>query len=261
MNCELTRRRLLTAEHPARPGPDVKRHLAACPACRAWQQGLAGLEAQVALLPVPPSDGKRRLLKEILAPAGAARAAAPLGIVLPMARATPPKERGLRKLSLAVAVAAAALLFAVGLSQWPSGPGPGARAPRDYGREVADWRDGHYARAHSPRQRVEAAARFADDLLNEARALARAPEDADKLAAVAREYARVVREDLMAVAQLPAGERGELARALAPRLGATESEFQRLLAAPDRLASADAPLREIADAARNGERRLRELAA
>src|SRR4051812_8691807 len=165
MSCDLTRRRLLAAEPPARPGPDVKRHLACCPACRGWQQGLAALEAQVALLPVPPSDGKRRLLKQLLAPAetAAERALPPLRIVPPAPRTTPPKERGLRKLSLAVAVAAAVLLFAVGLASWPRGglPGP-PPAPLNPVQKVLGGRDVYYANAHTPRQKVEAAAAFLD---------------------------------------------------------------------------------------------------
>jgi hypothetical protein len=262
MNCELTRRRLLAAEHPARPGPDVKRHLAACPACRAWQQGLAALEAQVALLPVPHSDGKRRLLKDILAPAGAgaARALAPLGVVLPMPRTTPLKERGLQKLSLAVAVAAAVVLFAVGLALWPSGKdAPVARTPptgplHEYVQRLEERLHG----VDTPRRRVEVVAQYLDALRREADVLALAATDADELAVVAEAYGRVVRDNLKGFArELSPGDRAEVLAAVAEQLGREESHFRQL--ASNAVWVSKGPLTQIADAAREGERDLRSL--
>jgi hypothetical protein len=261
MNCDLTRRRLLAAEHPARPSPDVKRHLAACPACRAWQQGLAALEAQVALLPVPHSDGKRRLLKEILAPAGAgaARALAPLGVVLPTPRTTPLKERGLQKLSLAVAVAAAVVLFAVGLALWPNGGLPELPpAPLSPVDQALTRRDALYAKAQNPRQLVEAAAAFLATLHREADDLAAAAADADKLAVVAEAYGRVVRDDLKRFARdLSPGEKAEVLATVAEQLGREESHFRQL--ASKAVWVSKGPLTQIADAAREGERDLRGL--
>ena len=41
MKCDTAQRRLLAAERPDEPSGEVEAHLAACAACRAWQQRLA----------------------------------------------------------------------------------------------------------------------------------------------------------------------------------------------------------------------------
>src|SRR3954465_14591209 len=101
MNCDVTRRRLLAAERPERPPLEAKRHLAGCPACRAWHHALVDLEQQVPALPAPPFAAKGRLVSLFRSPPRpAAERSAPapvLRIVRPAPLATPAKERGLRK--------------------------------------------------------------------------------------------------------------------------------------------------------------------
>src|SRR5262245_11069076 len=100
MNCDLLRSRLLASPHPERPPADLRAHLTACASCRQWQRRLVRLERQIPRLPVPPSRTKDEVVRRILT--------AP--------RRTPATlERGLQKLSLATALAAALALFAVGL--------------------------------------------------------------------------------------------------------------------------------------------------
>jgi predicted anti-sigma-YlaC factor YlaD len=41
MNCDTAQRRLLGSERPDEPPAEVEAHLAACAACRTWQQRLA----------------------------------------------------------------------------------------------------------------------------------------------------------------------------------------------------------------------------
>ena len=121
MNCDAARRRLLAEERPDRPPDDVRRHLAACPACRALSRRLALVERQIPHLPVPPSSAKSAFLRRFV------RTGGPVVQHVPLPWPTPVKERGLQKLSLAVAIAAVLAVFTLAWWSWPHVSAPAAR--------------------------------------------------------------------------------------------------------------------------------------
>ena len=128
MNCDAARRLLLAEEHPERPSEDdVRRHLAACSSCRAWGRRLTLVERQVARLPVPPSSARPAFVRRFLETGG------PVVRRVPLPWTTPPKERGLQKLSLAVAIAAVLAVFTLGWWTWPRVPAPRRRVRRRHG--------------------------------------------------------------------------------------------------------------------------------
>src|SRR5262245_42850839 len=104
MNCSEIRRRLSDAESLDRPPLPLRPHLATCSSCRNWLIHLTELEARLPLLPIPSSNAaKNRLLEQLRQPAPSS--AQHLRVVAPDLSWTPPKERGLRKLSVAFALA------------------------------------------------------------------------------------------------------------------------------------------------------------
>jgi hypothetical protein len=261
MNCHTVQRRLLSSERPEGPSPDVEAHLAACAACRAWQQRLLEVERLVPLLPVPASAARGELVQRVLSgplpPPAEPAPAAPVPPLLsrPSLPAAPAKERGLRKLALAFALAAALGTFAVGWGLWPHegagllpGLGPVALQREERGRLLRE--------AGGPRERVRLLAGMVRELHAEVRAH---PEDADRLALAARVYAEVVGQDLLTHARaVPAAERAEALAEVADSLSRGESELERMAAgAPSERQRG--PLREMAAAARDGDRRLRAL--
>jgi hypothetical protein len=265
MICEVTRRQLLSADRPDRPPPAVRPHLAECPSCRDWLRNLTEVEARIPLLPVPPSDdAKGRLLKQLREPPLVHES---LRVVAPELPFTPPKERALRKAAVAVALAAAVVLFAVGLSFWPRHPNAPQevaltereRKPADVAQSMREVRDQRLAKAQTPRSKVGVLASFADDLLRDARNPDALPP-ADWLEQVAKLYEETVQDELLKQARtLAPDDRRKLLPGLANELGRTESEFQRLAAGASE-ASAN-HLRRIAAAARESDRQLRQLAA
>jgi hypothetical protein len=66
MSCLSVQNELLGLEEPSSPPAPVREHLAGCSACREWQRRLVQLERNVPLLPVPPSQGRVRLLRRLL---------------------------------------------------------------------------------------------------------------------------------------------------------------------------------------------------
>ena len=120
MNCELVQRQLLASDAPGEPSVETRRHLAECPACRAWQQQLAQMEQQLPLLATPPSQRKDEVVRSILDAVEALPAngtALPYAPILPFTK-PPPRERALRKASLAIAMAAGLAVFALGWWAW-----------------------------------------------------------------------------------------------------------------------------------------------
>jgi hypothetical protein len=259
MSCEATRRQLLNAEHPDRPVPALRPHLAECASCRDWLFNLTEIESRVPYLHVSPSDSaKARLLKQLretpLVPES-------MRVVAPVLPFTPPKERGLRKLAVALSLAAAVVLLAVGLSVWPrhgARPEPVATVRVDTVNRMRELRDRRLAKAQTPREKVEVLAEFADDLLQGVREPNSLPA-LERLEMLAGLYEDTVGKELLTQASaVPPGEQRALLPRLASELGRIESEFSRLAAAsgPDEAA----PLRRIAAAARDSDRRLREIA-
>jgi hypothetical protein len=257
MSCAETRRLLLNAERPDRPPAALRPHLTECPSCRDWLRSLTEIEARVPLLPVPSSDSaKARLLKQLW------EAPQSLRVVAPELPFTPPKERGLRKAAVAVALAAAVVMLAIGLSLWPrhpivQDPVVAARTPADTAKWMKELRDRRLAKAQTPREKVEVLAEFADDLLREVRQPDALPT-AERLELLASVYEETVREKLPEQARaVAANVRRTLLPRLAGELGRTESEFSRLAAAAPEAA---VYLKRIAAAARGGDQELRRLA-
>ena len=263
MICEVTRRQLLTAERPERPPPAVRPHLAECSSCRDWLHNLTEVEARVPLIPVPPSDdAKAQLLRQLREPLPVHES---LRVVAPELPFTPPKERALRKAAVAVALAAAVVLFAVGLSFWPRHPAApqdvvaAEKKPADVAKSMREVRDQRVAKAQTPRSKVGVLASFADDLLRDARNPDALPP-ADWLEQVAKLYEETVQDELLKEARtLAPDDRRKLLPGLANELGRTESEFQRLAAGASEASAGH--LRRIAAAARESDRQLRQLAA
>ncbi len=261
MNCQTAQRRLLGSDRPDEPSAEVEGHLAACASCRAWQQRLAEVERLLPLLPVPASAARGELVQRVLSgPLPPPAEPAPTPPLLPLLSrpslpAAPPKERGLRKLAVAFALAAALGAFAVGWWAWPH-EAPGLLPALDPVALHREERARLLREAGTPREQVKVLARMVREIHAEVREHA---EDADRLALAARVYAEVVGQDLLAYArQVPVAERAEALAEVADSLSGAESEMERR-AAEAKSERQRAPLRELAASARDGDRRLRAL--
>jgi hypothetical protein len=244
MNCDAAQRRLLSEDRPDRPAEDVRRHLDGCSACRLLSRRLVQIERQIALLPVPPSSAKDAFTRRFR------RSAAP--VMLRGAIPWPtPKERGQRKLSFAVAIAAVLAVFAIGLWSWPHHIEPTAPTLLTQARYPFDH-------ATTPRQRVEKLSALATDLQNQARTMTLTGRVED-LASITTLYSDLVGGDLLTDARaLSPAERRVVLNEVADNLARAESEFSRLAAAPANAATAES-LRRLALAAGDGGRHIRDL--
>jgi hypothetical protein len=270
MNCEVCQRRLLATREPQTPAPEVQAHLADCPACRRWHSRLVRIEAHVPLLPVPPSHGKKRLLAQLLGQVedlGGSRieqgASGRSTILNPQSSILNPRSSILRSRLVLGAAAAAVLIVCgvlLGVLLISGGRGPDnelvVEVDQDLVAVLADC-DVRLAEADTPRKRVEALADMADALRHQGQALRRADAE-EEMGEVARLYEEVVREGVVARARtLPAPERRQVLAPIARRLARAEREARRLAGRAD--APAAAPLLRMAEAARAGDRELREM--
>lgn len=256
MNCTVLQRRLLSAEHPEQPSADLKSHLAQCPSCRAWHRRLVQMERLVPLLPIPPSTARDAFLQRLTGPSRREAIADPTTLWRSTLIAGP-KERALRKVSLAFALAAALLVFALAWWSWPRGPLSGSELLKQEQVRLEE-RLGNSMHADTSKERLLRLARLAEEIHVEARKLV---DNSEKLEQRARFYARVVGEHLLEQArQLPPDERRRVLTDIASRLSNTESEASRLSAqlkgaSPRSAAAFD----QIALASRKGERDVRAL--
>jgi hypothetical protein len=265
VNCTVIQRRLLAAEQPDQPAADIQSHLAECPVCRACQRRLVQLERQIPLLPVPPSTAKAELLHRILGPS-TAPAPRPLVGERPnpwrSTLAPGPKERGLRKVSVAFALAATLLIFALGWWAWPHNPPPPhptiSREQRDA--KKLEERLAKVFLGETPRERVQRLAALAEEIHGEAREMV---DNTERLDQWARFYTRIVGEHLLEQArQVPPEERRQVLADVADRLVGMESKASRLAhqlqtKSPRSATSFD----QIAFVAHKGEQDLRALIA
>lgn len=281
MNCESARTRLLAVPDPAAPSESVAGHLAGCPACRAWHRLLVGVEAGVAALPVPASDGKaKRQLLEQFRPARGAKAKpaqvkaepapapkpsaaqpakaaqAPKGTVQPAGPRVPLGER-LARMWPAGLVAAAVLVGVVTWSMFGGGKKPPettvAKLPPDPFLQKAVASKVALDTAKGPADKLRVLNLLAKDIDEEARDLARvSPAEVESLA---RMYEQVVTVGLVEqVKGLDDGERKKLTPYL-EALAKTEQEANRL-AQGGVPPEAIGPLTDIAKAAAKGKGEL-----
>ncbi len=256
MTCAEVRHQLLASECPDQPGPEESRHLANCPACHAWLRRLVRLERQIPQLAVPASAPPADLLKQV----EAGRPAPPL-VRLPApphAQRERVREFGRQKLALACSLAASLALFAFAWWAWPPVPANGGREAGGKNSYVRK-REKALEPARTPPERVWALTKMAEDIVDQAQA---AGDDAAQVAGLAREFDRLVQEDLPREAkQLSPGERAQVLPVLAKRFGDTESKASRLAGAlkNNHPASARA-LEQIARRAAEADQRLRQLA-
>ena len=262
MNCKAIRQHLLGSEQLTRPPTPVANHLALCPACRELQQQLVRMERLVPYLPVARSSGKIDLVREVLH--GSA-----FGPVQPgqHSEGWQRKERGVRKLAAAAALAAGLLFCALGIYAWQRQPKDEVANPTIRPRDtLADRLARHDPRlrdrldaARTSGERVAVLADAADQLHRDARAKARAGKPAD-LAKLARLYDEVVRDGrdgLLAQArEIQDSQRADLLTPIAERLARAESEARTLA---KELPEAAGPLGDIALVAQNGQERLKAL--
>jgi hypothetical protein len=250
MNCDAARR-LLLDEHSGRSSDDVRRHLLGCAPCRLLAQRLTQVERQIPRLPVPPSSARDAFMRRFRASTG------PVVRHVALPWPTPPKERGLQKLSVAVAIAAVLAVFTLAWWSWPHSPSVPAHTEPTLIAQIRQERD-RIAALPTPRERVERLDALATDLQDKARTLSRVG-DAESLVQLAAVYDDLVSVDLPANAvAVPPEDRAAVLTGVESRLVRAESEFSRLWnEKPD--ATTARPLQHLAVAARDGSRRIQAL--
>jgi hypothetical protein len=273
MNCNHTKRQLLAAAHIDRPSAEVAAHLAQCPACRSWQERLLAIERQIVQLPVPRSQGKRRVLRELFAgqatPANgnAGEWESPQKDRVACSPTQDPAASHSPTIPWphALTLAAAALLLAVcGWWLFTGSPNPhSARAARPAPPPpdplLAGLSEGHLrlSQARSPRERVEELARFVDHLHDRTQTLAPIA-DAATMQKIARLYERVLSDGVMRGAQtLARDQRQAVLSPLAERLARVGDEAEHW--AHGAQPGSGEPLRHIAAVVRTGTQRIRAL--
>jgi hypothetical protein len=255
MICRTIQQMLLTSDRLDQPSADVAAHLAGCAACRGMQRRLVEAEQRLPLLAVPPSTRRDCFLQQVRQ-----GTALPEPTVTPSelwlgAYRPPPKERGLKKLALSLALAASLLVFALAWWAWPHHSTTKTRPDPLVVRQKE--RDRLLTQAQTPGERVQVLANLARGLHSEARKLAHKPNP-DELRVVARFYCEVVREDLLDQArQLPRGDRPML-EGVVKHLSEVESELGGLAVGEVDPDTAD-QLKEIVAAARASQDQLRQL--
>jgi hypothetical protein len=251
MSCTTTQRRLLSAERPDRPAPEVRDHLDGCAECREIQRRLLDMEQRLGRLPVPESQGRTAFVLQFLSGPVPARQPPPMLRL---------KEGGRRKLAMAFALAAGLAVCALGMWAWTSrAPEDGGQTPKALALALRhDQLRQRLATAQTPGERVRRLRDLADEVLREARANR---GDAGRVDEAARFYAQVIRDHLLAHARaLPAAEQKALLPDVAEQLRRAESEATRLAVEADsqnRITGAS--FREIAAAAGDGHLRLLAL--
>jgi anti-sigma factor RsiW len=262
MKCAKIQSCLLAAERPDQISSEVKRHLAECASCRAAHQRLVEIERAIPQLAVPPSTRRAAFVAQFVQFAQDTPTELPAVEPPPMVKlmrpTTPVKERGLRKLAFAFALAASLAGVAVGL--WALNPGRPIKVDH-----TAVYRIRLTSRMNSkvtPRDRAETVLGVADEVLDDVRTLAQAKDvDSEKMADLAKYYRQLVGEELKKHARdlPPDANRKLVLKDLEERLQQTESEFTHLAATKGATRAAE-PLQEIALAARETSADLHALA-
>ena len=262
MTCQSVQARILALPDPRQLPDAFRAHVDGCPDCLGYWQQAARLEALVAALPVPPAPaGKKTAVLEDLAAQG---------LVFPKVTATPRRAWSLPRVpAKALAGLAAALLVAVGV--WsvvkngkPQVAVPRQPAPRHPLLEKVVQRDLALAKARTPNDRLDALAGLAEDLAAESRGLALVA-GADEMRELADWFRTVVADGMVPQAEripphsLTPDQRRQMLDRLTTRLA--EAGHAAEQAAKDSPPHAQPALRSIADTARDGQTKLRAIAA
>jgi hypothetical protein len=253
MNCATIQRGLLGLARLDEPPVAVRRHLAECPVCRAYQEQLVELERRIPALPVPPSTAKAALLRQILAepekPVERPR-------LIPARQGWQIRERARQKLALATALAATLVVFAVGLAVWKytneQEKDPLVRRIEGYAPRAAT----QLAQARTPRERVVALAQAAETLFEHGQKMrsAGANQDLETLSFLYKDVVdQLHKEDAPALAIT---ERAVVLNPIRQQLAQTQKAAEQLAS---ELPANSASLRRIAAAAAEGELQLQKL--
>lgn len=255
MICDNVQRRLLEAERPQSPPADLRDHLSGCAACRAWHEQFVALEAEVPFLPVPPPLRRTSFLRSL-------RDRHPLATRLYRPTLDSQRERGQRKLALAVALAASLLVVALGAWLWtPAVPDHKIVAAQRTALEQRLDSEPTWAEARTARERVNVLAVLARDV--EDRALLRSASR-DEVRKQVQLYSELIerltdQEAQRLEEELPlAADRKLVLQPIVVRLEEVESLARRL--AMERRGVADS-LHELARVAEKGSVLLRSLYA
>jgi hypothetical protein len=255
MNCAKVHRHLLASENPGQPAADAALHLARCGTCSALQRRLVAVEQKLPLLPVPPSTRRDSFVRQVQRGEPILEPTISTSDLWLSAR-PPAKERGLKKLALAFALAAGLVVFALGWWAWPHKNTSGQRAVDPIVLRQQQ-RDRKLATADTPQKRIVILNDLAGQLHEEARQLVLRRDD-DQLRVVARFFTEVVSVNLLDDARLlPPEERTKVLRAVAVHLAEVESSIQRMRA--DAPAGSAGPLNDIALASSRGHHALQKL--
>jgi hypothetical protein len=227
MNCDKTKKWLLACHPDEHPSQEVQSHLISCKKCSRLQKNLISLENRVAGMPVPPSRKKDSFLEQV-------RNGQPFvkDVLLPdqwlQQHRLLPRERGVRKVSLAVALAACLAIVALGL--WFGNLKPGNTIADNATNPLLSLRENRdrlLASAHSPREKVELLGKLANSLQKEAIEQAKKTDHTD-LGTTSRFFREVIGSDLIPVArQLAVEDRKAVLQPIVIMLANLESEIQR----------------------------------
>ncbi len=261
MTCDAVRNRILALADP-RDVPDALRgHVAGCAACERWWHGVARLEGLLERLPAPPAAAAKAALLGDLAAARPAARRRPAEVA-PEGGSPRKTGRYLAALAASVAVVGGVWVFTRGPGQVAIIPTP----PKHALLESVVQRDLALARAGTPAEKLAALGGLADDLHAETRDLARVAP-ADDLKKLALWYDDVVQKGLVRQAERVAAtphamtpaDRVALFTGLAARLSDAGAEADRL--SNEVPPGATGPLKRMAATARDGQQKLRQLAA
>ncbi len=259
MICDTIHRRLLALERPELPPADLRQHLEVCAGCRLWHEHLVQIERDVPQLSLPAPVNKRAFLVELMQEAETP-VSRPGVLRMSDFRSRPAKrERGLRKMAVAVALAATLLFLAFGVwianQKDPVVVKPDQTVARKSPLEHRLENDARWDEARTPSERVKILDELANEVAWKALALPRgSPED---LQAQVRLYSEVVKRLADKEApEMTIEDRSRLLRPIAGRLAEVQSEATRLaVTTPE----ARVALEELAYAAAEGDRKLRAL--
>jgi hypothetical protein len=262
MNCATARNRLLSEPDPSAVPDAVAGHLAGCAGCQAWHRLLAQVDRAVATAPVPATSGrtKRRLVELFRTGRAPGEPGGVIIATLPGAGLTARRAmRGhLTRYWPVGLVAAAVLVGTVALFTLggKSDRGAAAQLPPDpFLRQVVAAKV-KIDTADTAAKRLEGWAELADQLREQAEALARVSQGED-MDSLARLYEQAVGEDaLVGQARLLTEEERKARLAKFANLLAEAEQHTKRLLAEGVSPGSERPLRRIAEAAEASKNKL-----